>query len=417
MTPEEKQAHDALVLELKSQIDSKLAESKNASSAELVELKSKVADLEAKSKDAKPADYDKLKEEHIALMAEFKSFKEEGGKKQELRKSIADQLKSQITADKDKWTAFKNGESKSFSFELDMKAAAVMLESTNLGGSAYLPFPERVAGFTDIARNRPVPIEAYANTSGTSSAVITWVNKVDPEGAAAFIAEGVVKPLIDFNFETETSTARKVADAIKVSTEMLEDIDFMAAAIENELRYQVDMAVDAALLTGDGIAPNLKGITEYAGGYVLTTVETTTPNMSDAIMAAATQVRSLNFMPTHAFVNTIDAANMELTKDGEGRYVIPPFQSADGLTISGLQVVVSNQIPVGSVLVADMMKYVVRNYKSFSIRYGWENDDFRKNLVTVIGERRLHAYASDNNTGAFVYDTFDNIKTAITAAP
>jgi hypothetical protein len=63
-----------------------------------------------------------------------------------------------------------------------------------------------------------------------------------------------------------------------------------------------------------------------------------------------------------------------------------------------------------------MSRFKVRNYQPFSIAYGWVNDDFEKNLVTVIGERRLHAFVAANDIGAFVYDTFANIKTAITAA-
>jgi len=412
MTPEEKAAHDALIAEVNKVVAD--ANKSKADTAALEVLKTRLDEAFSKlDAGVDKAEYETLKSEHVEAMATLKALTETGTKS--ANKSVREQVTEFLTANKEKFEAFKKGETKSFDMPILInKAPAVMLESTNLGGSVYLPFPERVSGYTEIARNRPVPIETYANTSGTSSAVITWVNMVNPEGTAQFIGEGVLKPLIDFNFETETSTARKVADRIKVSTEMLEDIDFMVSAIENELRYQVDMAVDAALLSGNGTAPNLKGITGYAGGYVLTTVKTTTPNKSDAIMAAATQIKSLNFNPTHAFVNTIDAANMELTKDNEGRYIIPPFQSADGLTISGLRVVVSNQIPVGSVLVADMMKFVVRNYKAFTVRYGWENDDFSKNLVSVIGERRLHAYASNNNTGAFVYDTFNNIQTAIT---
>lgn len=400
MTPEEQ---TAFLEKVKTQAQEVLDKGKEASKEEITALKTAIDKLK---------DYDTLKEEHVTLMGKIKSLEE--APKLKASKSVVEQIKSFLTTNATKWEAFKKGEIKNFEIELDLKAATTILESNALGGSAYLPKPEIIGGFIDVVRNRPVPIETFANTSNTSSPVIVWVNKVNPEGTAQFIAEGAVKPLIDFNFETETSTARKVADKIKVSTEMLDDIEFIAAAIENELRYQVDIAVDNALLTGDGIAPNLKGITEYAGAFVLTTIETTNANKSDAIMAAATQIRSLNFVPTHAFVNTIDAANMELQKDSEGRYLLPPFVAANGMTISGLRVVVSNQIAIGSVLVADMSKYVVRNYKSFAITYGWVNDDFEKNLVTVIGERRLHAYMSDNNTGAFVYDTFDNIQTAIT---
>lgn len=333
-------------------------------------------------------------------------------------KSVAEQLKAFATGEKtkDKWEAWKRGDIDNLEIPLTLKSAGTMLESNALGGSAYLPSVEMVPGITDIARTKPL-IEQYANTSNTNSAVIVWVNKTNPEGTVVMLAEGEVKTLIDFNLETETSTAKKAPGKIKVSTEMLDDFEFMAREIEGELRYQVDKAVDEQLLSGTGLTVYLKGITEYAGGYVLTTIEAENANNSDAIMAAATQIVSLDFQASHAFVNPIDAANMKLTKDDNGQYVIPPFQAANGLSIAGLTIVESNKIPVGYVLVADMSKYHVRNYKPFTVTYGHTGDDFERNLVTILGERRLHAYASDNNTGAFVYDTFANIKTALEPAP
>lgn len=351
----------------------------------------------------------------------------------ELKLSIASQLKAFKDANPEKWESFKNHEQLSFGttkapevkggkpevqagIELKFysKAAATMTVANNTNGSAFVPTIEMVPGLVPIARNQPF-IEQYANTSSTSSSRIVWVEKTNPQGQAGMTAEGALKPLISFEIKTNESIARKVTDKIKVSTEMLDDIDFIAGEIENELKYQVDIKVDNQLLSGDGTGVNLKGITTYVGGYVLTTVKTTgTPNDADAIRAAVTQPISLNFRTNYAFINPIDAANMDLTKNSQGSYIIPPFQSASGLVIAGVPIVETNQMPIGSLLVGDMTKFVVRNYKSFAIQYGWVNDDFELNLVTIIGERRLHCYIADNNVGAFVYDTFANIKTAIT---
>lgn len=352
-----------------------------------------------------------------------------------LRQSIAQQLKAFIVANPDKWEAFKSHESLSFgttkekdpvtgqmvqkgAIELQFfhKAAATMSVANSTGASAFVPTIEMVPGLVQIARNQPF-LEDYANTSATSSARIVWVEKTNPQGQAAMTPEGGLKPLISFEIKTNESFARKVTDKIKVSTEMLDDIDFIAGEIENELKYQVDIAVDNQLLTGDGTGNNLKGITRYAGLYVLTTVKTTgTPNDADAIRAGIAQIKTLNFNANYAFINPVDGANMDLTKNTQGSYIIPPFQSSNGLTIAGVTVVESNQMPQGQVLLGDMSKFVVRNYKAFSIQYGWVNDDFELNLVTIIGERRLHDYVADNNTGAFIYDSFANIKTAITPA-
>lgn len=336
------------------------------------------------------------------------------GVRQSLRQEIRTQLRAQYDKNKEGFEKFKKGEIKNL--QLELRVPATMLESTNLGGSPYLPMPGFEPGVIQIARQRPFMM-SISNTGSTDRPSVVWTQKVNPEGEALFIGEGVVKPLIDFNISTTRTDAKKVADKIKVSTEMLDDIDFMASEIENELIYQIEIKTSTQLLSGDGLGDNLAGLDTFAGGYVLTSVKTTEPNNADAIRAAITQVRTMFFMPDIVVVNPIDATNLELTKASDGHYIMPPFMAADGTRIAGVRVIEETGIPVGSVLVGDMTRFRVRIYKAIAIYYGWVNDDFEKNLVTVIGEQRLFSFVPSNETGAFVYDTFANIKAAITAAP
>lgn len=327
--------------------------------------------------------------------------------------SIASQIRSQLESRKQEWEDFRTR--KVTSFPLELRAPTTMTIATHTGSSAYIPEPEIIPGLIDLPRNRPFML-AISNVSGTNKARIVWAEKRNAEGNADFIGEGEVKPLVDFEITTVDSVAKKAADAIKVSTEMLDDIDFMAAEIEKELQYLVEIKVSDGLLAGDGVGDNIKGLDAFAGGFVLTSIDVQDPNNADAIRAAIAQIRSLNFNANLAVINPVDAANMELEKGTDGHYIIPPFRSTDGTTISGVKVIEENGIPVGSVLVGDMTRFRVRILKTFTASYGWENDDFRKNLVTVIGEMRLHSYVPGNEVGAFVYDTFANIKSAIAAA-
>lgn len=404
-----------------------------ATAESLNELKSTIENLDIKAEDVMFGE--KSLKDMIAGIADDVAKLQKKEEKQVNAKpqSTAEALKSYFEDNKEAWDRFKNRESMSFGFkdvkiggrsekaaaiELNTKAADTMLISTNTNSSAFVPRPVYEGGLIDLVRNRPF-LEQFSNTASTTSPRIIYTEKVNEDGDANFISEGGVKPLIDFEIQTTTVYAKKVADKIKVSTEMLDDIDFMAAEIDKELRYQVDIHTDDELLagTGDGTESNadLKGLTSFAGGYTLTTVETTDPNNFDAIRAAAAQITSLNFSANYAFVNPIDAANMDLEKATDGHYIIPPFKSATGMEVAGIRVVESNQIPVGNLLVGDMTRFKIRNYMPFAISMGWVNDDFEKNLVTIIGERRLASYVSVNHTGAFVYDAFADIKTAITS--
>lgn len=301
--------------------------------------------------------------------------------------------------------------------KLNMRAAGTMLVSTNLGTG--LPIPQYEAGVTDILRVQPTFWD-YIPKGRSSSAVYNWVNKVNPDGAAAFIGEGVQKPRVDFDLEMETSNAKKIADSLKVSTELLYDIDGMTTMIETELKYQLLAKLNTTLMTGVLSSTVPAGIQTISTTYTLTGVQTTNPNNFDAIRALRAQLRVGNFpaqFPVTIFMNPVDIANMELTKANDsGVYMMPPFSSADGKTVAGCTIVEDNNIPAGYVQAAILNLFRVLIYEDYSVSWGWVNDDFEKNLVTAIAEMRIHAFHSDNHAGAFIYDTLANIKTAITVA-
>ena len=153
------------------------------------------------------------------------------------------------------------------------------------------------------------------------------------------------------------------------------------------------------------------GIQTLSVPFTITGVSTTNANNWDAIRASVAQLRSGNLVgDVTTFVNPIDYANMVMTKaQNQGQLFIPP--------VTGSTIVEDNNIPVGYFQCAILQYYKVLIYKGFSITYGWENDDFTKNLVTVLGEMRIHQMFSENYTGAFIYDTFANVIDAITPAP
>lgn len=295
-------------------------------------------------------------------------------------------------------------------------ATSPMLKSTQ----AANPVPYYIdmgAPVYDLIRIKPT-FWNRLRKGRTSLSSFPWVNKTNKQGNAAFIGEGVLKPLASFDLTPETSNAKKVAEAMKMSTELLYDVEGFETMVENELRYEVEMAANTAVLTGTLSSTSPAGVTTIASPYTLVGVETTNPNNADAIRAAKAQLISLFFdRDIVAFINPVDAANMDLTKaDDSGVYMLPPFTTSDGRVIAGVPVIEDNNIPVGYLLIGDMDKYRILMYQDFHIAWGWENDDFRKNLITVLGEMRIHQYSSANWAGAFVYDTFANIKTAILAA-
>lgn len=121
----------------------------------------------------------------------------------------------------------------------------------------------------------------------------------------------------------------------------------------------------------------------------------------------------MNYRPNLVLLNPVDYAKMQLTKDANGNY-LRPFQY-NGELVPGMRVESTNRVNQGEFILGDFGYINIRDLQNVTITFGWENDDFRKNIVTCIAEKRLMAYLKSQYKTAFVKDTFANVKTAIKA--
>lgn len=336
-------------------------------------------------------------------------------------------LRSQIVTwmetNKDAIKRYQNGQSREIpQFEL-RAASSPMTPSNTLANTVTVQpgiVPDIAPGFNDIRRLQPTFWD-YIPKGRTSKAQYIWVNKKVPanSGAAAFIGPGVAKPGVSFTLEAEASNAKKIAVSLKTATELLDDVDGFETMIRSELTYQLKQKANTVLMTGAVSSTQPAGIQTISVAYSLTGVQTPEPNNFDVIRAVVAQLAVGFFagLPVTVFVNPVDAANMDLTKSpSQGVYILPPFSTADGRRVAGAIVVEDNNVPAGYFQAACLDLYKILMYQDLTIMFGWENDDFTKNLVTVIGEMRLHQFYSANDAGAFIYDTFANVKTLIEAA-
>jgi hypothetical protein len=102
---------------------------------------------------------------------------------------------------------------------------------------------------------------------------------------------------------------------------------------------------------------------------------------------------------------------MNISKGTTGYYVIVNNMAQ----MLPYQIIQSNEITAGNILVADLRKSIVRNLKGFVAELGYDGTDWSENMVTIRGERRVHHYIRDNHTPCFCYDAIADVKTAITA--
>lgn len=298
-------------------------------------------------------------------------------------------------------------EGKNFSIEL---RAATTITTANATNAKHLLRYEVIPGIQESPRedNAILPV---VMKGGTNSRTIYWVNRVNKEGGSAFIAEGTLKPLMDWEYNEESSEAKKIAVRTKVSTEMLFDNPYMESEIRMLMQRDLMDVTNEKLLTGLGNATEIKGITVGAAGYTGTGLDGTIiqANNVDAIRAGILQLRLLNYRPDVLLINPTEAASLDLLKTETGHYI---RIEVEGI-LRMVRIIETANIPVGKLLLLDSARWFVRVYEQLRLEFGWENDDFSKNLVTVIAEMRLHSWQNSIDAGSVLYDDFATIKAAL----
>ncbi|RHO68248.1 phage major capsid protein [Parabacteroides sp. AF48-14] len=259
-------------------------------------------------------------------------------------------------------------------------------------------------------------IRQFANVATINARTLVYTELKDSTGDAEWVPEGGLKPSMTASIQEVVVNAGKVALTATLTEETLTDLPQLVAEVQAEIINKIGIEEENGILYGDGENGNIKGVFTDIPEYSLTSIKVDKPNNFDAIVAAFTQVVSvskMNYVPNLVRMNPIDLANMKLTKDANGQYLFPPFTLQDGTLISGVQIRPSTSITEGEFVLGDFRYLNIRDYVGLSITFGWVNDDFQKNQVTMIGEKRLLAYIKSNYKTAFIKGTYATIKEAI----
>jgi len=323
--------------------------------------------------------------------------------------TIREQIKAGLTENAEGLKKLKT-EKTQFSFEV--KAVGTMTTAASVTG--YIPQAQRIAGLNEIPLRTPLLINLLPNSS-TASNRIEWAYEVAGEGGAGGTVEGNKKSQIDADFKVGAENVIKRTVFVKISEEMLGDIDWMTSYIENRLlgmRLMLDL--EDQVLNGTTSTSSLHGIIEQstawdAGTFALTIVEA---NELDAVMVAANQVMIAHHVPNLIIMHPSDITKLALTKDKDGQYLFPSFQLPSGKEIGGIPVLSSTVMTAREFVVCDRTKATIYNREGIRIEAGYDGNDFTYNLRTIRAEARLALVIETNDKTAFVYGNFD---TAIAA--
>lgn len=263
---------------------------------------------------------------------------------------------------------------------------AITSLSTSAGG---LIVKDRDPEIVALARRR-LTVRALLTQGRTTSNMIEYAKQTTRTNNAAVVTEGGTKPQSDLVWTSAEVAVRTIAHWINVSRQALEDAAQLQTEIDSELRYGLDLAEEAELLSGSGAGQHLSGLitnsTAYAAPFVLTGA-----TMIDQLRLAMLQASLAEFPADGMILHPSDWARIELMKDGQDRYLWSNPRSLAGPTLWGLPIVDTQAMTVDKFLVgAFKMAATIYDRMDAEVAVSSENqDNFIKNMYTVRAEKRL----------------------------
>ena len=286
--------------------------------------------------------------------------------------------------------------------------AAVQIKAvtTDAASGGALIVPHRDG--PNMLPQQRLTIRALLPVINIASGAVEYADQLTRPAGAAPVAEGAAKPESGMTWELKTTTAKVIAYWIKASRQALEDAPQLQSIIDAEMRYGLALAEEAQILNGDGTGQNLDGLLSNATAFTDASgilAETTEPTRIDVIGAALYQVAMADYPANGIILHHADWFRLKMLKDSDGRYILGDPQSMTIPQLWGLPVIPTKAIAPDEFLVGDF-RAAATLYDRWQprVEVGYVNDDFTRNLVTILAEERV-ALAVKNGaalvTGSF----------------
>jgi HK97 family phage major capsid protein len=296
--------------------------------------------------------------------------------------------------------------------EFTIKTAGNMMNSTNISGG-NVPVEQRLSGL-NLIPSRKVRLMDIVSRGTATSNVISWVYQANKDGSAGQTAEGATKNQIDFDLVVATQTLKKSTAYIKISTEMLHDVDFIETEIRNELMRELLKKVETQVYSGDNTGDNHNGISTVATAFAAGTFALAVDNANEIdVLGVAMNQIALAFQDEPTFIlvhpSTITKLKMIKVSTTDRRYV--DFQNRFVITngqayIDGVPVIGTTLVTAGTYLIGDFSKALVYDLGAVEINIGLDGNDWTKNMRTILAEWRGLTIVKNNDRTAFVKGTF-----------
>lgn len=197
-------------------------------------------------------------------------------------------------------------------------------------------------------------------------------------GTAALVSEGGLKGDAGIAVASVDLALEKIAATASVSTELQQDAGFLLQAVELELQ--------AALLARE----NQLIVDTFGATSGVLTGTGTTANTVDLVAAAVASMEAFSGITPVGFIAhpSVIATVRQAKADSSGVYVVDPTAKAPQ-TLHGVPLYSSPATNPGTAWLVSGSGVVVYRRGRVMVALGFSNDDFDRNLNTMLGEERV----------------------------
>lgn len=349
------------------------------------------------------ADQTELKAAFDKLEAQIEALKEGNKPSSFVPKNVNEHIAKAFTDSKDDIEKFAAGDLK----KITLKSPVTIGTNNTIDavGSESHFLLTQFTGIISAIRKRILTYLSNVSVGTITAPHAMWVEELDEQGNPIFVAEGAAKPQVSVRYEEREMKVRKVAAFVKVTKEMLRDLPQLIAYVQANLMRRIDLVTESGLFVGDGTGQTLTGITEYAVPFTGGGLVTTNPTFADVFRALALQVELANGTASAVFVKPSILAQMDVEKDAEGRYIIPPFRSPiNGNEVAGIRLISTNALGASDpdFVGGDLSVVQVRFREGMTMEMDRAGNDFTENKYTVVAEQELVQFVSANDVQVLV---------------
>lgn len=261
---------------------------------------------------------------------------------------------------------------------------------TSAGGSAgSLIVPQRDTEIIGMPK-RQMTIRQLLSVGRTSSNSIEYARQVTRVNNAAVVAENTLKAESDYTWEPRDAPVRTIAHWVPVSRNAMDDIPQLQGEIDGELRYGLEFVEETEVLKGDGTGQHIHGLVPQATAFAPAFAPSDETDI-DTLRLALLQASLAEYPADGLVLHPTRWAKIELTKDGEQRYIFANVIQMAGPQLWGRPVIGTQAMDEDEFL-AGAFRMAAKIYDRMDVEVlisSEDRDNFVKNMLTVRAEERL----------------------------